>query len=158
MKYAYREHEGYPGLDPNCLAEELIKIREKHGVLTPTATVNAAKSPKSVLHPYFEWDDTVAAEEFRNHQARRMIRSVYVVIEEKPDWEIPANINIRGNGERGYYPAADVMGSPGMREEALQRVRDSLLRLRRLYSHMEQFAAVWKAIDKTERKAVGGRG
>lgn len=155
MKYAYRDHQGYPGLDPDLLAGELIRIREKHGVLTPEVTVEEAKSKKSVLHPHFEWDNSVAAEEYRKDQARKMIRSIYVIVEENPDWKIPANINIQGSGERGYYPAAEVMASPEMRAEALRRVWENLSRLRRLYAHLEQFASVWKAIDETQEKVVG---
>jgi hypothetical protein len=154
MKYAYRDHRGYPGLDPDRLAGELIRIRERNGVLTPEATVKEAKSPKSILHPHFEWDDSIAAEEFRKNQAREMIRSIYIVIEENPDWQVPANINIQGSGERGYYPAADVMGSPEMRAEALRRVWESLSRLRRLYSHLEQFASIWAAVDEAEKKVA----
>ena len=161
MKYAYRDSNGYPGLDPDRLAAELDKIREKDGLLTPQAVIDEARSTESsLLRPYiFDKNIKEAAEEYYLDNARRMIRSIYVILEENPDWKVPANINIRGDGEsaRGYYPAATVMGNMVMREEALRRVWENLSRLRRLYSHMEQFASVWKAIDMTAKKVVRGK-
>jgi len=156
MKYSYRDNDGYPGLDPDRLAGELKKIREKHGGLTPEATVKEASSLRSPLHPHFEWDDSEAATEHRKSQARRMIRSIYVIVEENPDWKIPANINIRGDrsSDRGYFPVDEVMADQGMREEALRRVWETLSRLKRMYFNMEQFSEIWKAIDRAEKKVA----
>ena len=159
MKYSYRDGAGYPGLDADRLAEELSAIRIKHGVLTPEATVEEARDKDSPLHPHiFKLGTKDAAEEYYKNQARQMIRSICVIVEENPDWKIPANINIRGDGtERGYFPVEEVMASPDMRAEALRRVWETLTRLRRLYSHMEQFASVWAAVDETEKKVARKR-
>jgi hypothetical protein len=51
------------------------------GRLTPDGVLKAAKSPKSPLHSEFEWDDSVAAYQFRLEQARRLIRSVEIKVE-----------------------------------------------------------------------------
>jgi hypothetical protein len=154
MKYGYRDGNGYPGLDADRLAEELEVIRSKHGVLTPEVTVEEARDNASPLHPHiFKLGTKAAAEEFYKNEARIMIRSIYVIVEENPDWRVPANINIRGDGAaRGYFPVGDVMASADMRQEALRRVWETILRLRRLYSHMEQFASVWAEVDKVEKK------
>ena len=155
MKYAFRDHEGYPGLDPDRLAQELAAVRKKNGVLTPEATVEEARNKKSPLHPHFEWNDTTAAVEYRKQQARRMISSIYLVVEENPDWMIPANISIKGIGPRpSYFPVEEVMANPAMREETLRKVWETLSRCRRVYAHLEQFAEVWKAIDRTQKKVA----
>lgn len=48
------------------------------GDVTAAAVVDAAKSSNSPMHRYFEWDDTVAAQQYREGQAREIIHSVRV--------------------------------------------------------------------------------
>ena len=59
----------------------LAKLHAKHGQLTPALVVKDAKRADSPLHDYFEWDDTVAAAQWREEQARQLVRSVRVTIE-----------------------------------------------------------------------------
>jgi hypothetical protein len=55
--------------------EELDRIYEQHGMLTKVLLVDTARDPKHPLHRYFEWDDTVAGERWRQEQALQMIRA-----------------------------------------------------------------------------------
>jgi two-component system cell cycle response regulator CtrA len=48
------------------------------GDITVSAVVEAAKSTNSPMHGYFEWDDSLAAHQFREGQAREIIQSVRV--------------------------------------------------------------------------------
>ena len=65
------------------IAQELERIARSapDGVLTPSAVVESARDEGSPLHDKFEWDDGVAAEAWRLEQARRLIRTVKVVVE-----------------------------------------------------------------------------
>jgi hypothetical protein len=47
--------------------------------VTPEAVVDDARDPTSPLHDLFEWDDAVAAHNFRLQVARRIIRTVRIV-------------------------------------------------------------------------------
>lgn len=42
--------------------------------------LDAARHPDSELHQYFEWDDDVAAEQYRRLQAGQLIRSVTIEV------------------------------------------------------------------------------
>lgn len=53
---------------------------EQLGRLSPAAVVETARDPSSPLHHCFDWDNTSAAESWRIEQARRLIRSVRVVV------------------------------------------------------------------------------
>ena len=67
-------------VSPQKIGSELQRISDQEGGrLTPVAVVEAARDPDHVLHPLFEWDNLVAAENFRLDQARALIRSVHVV-------------------------------------------------------------------------------
>ena len=65
--------------------EVLQRIRslEKDGIVTTQAVIADAEDPQSPLHPFFEWDNDVAADSWRIEQARRLIRSVRLVIHER---------------------------------------------------------------------------
>jgi hypothetical protein len=45
----------------------------------PMAVVKRARNRRNLLHPFFEWDNGVAAERWREEQARDLMRSVRVV-------------------------------------------------------------------------------
>lgn len=57
-----------------------LEALAENGRLTPAAVVEDAASEESPLHEYFEWDNSEAARKYRLSQARRLIRSVEVVI------------------------------------------------------------------------------
>lgn len=61
------------------LRDELLAIRERHGALTPAVVVDEARSPSHPLHDRFEWEDSVAGEAWRRHQAHELIQSVKIV-------------------------------------------------------------------------------
>lgn len=56
--------------------EEVGKELSKLGNFTPTDVLDIAKSPKSPLHKYFEWDDSKAAHAYRLTQARHLVLSI----------------------------------------------------------------------------------
>jgi hypothetical protein len=68
--------------DANKAAEVCENLR-KGGGLSPQSLLDASRPKDAVLHDEFEWDDSVAAEEYRLRQAGHIIRCI-VVIHEKP--------------------------------------------------------------------------
>lgn len=63
-----------------AIRAELQRLEDANGRLTATIVLEAARSPSSVLHSRFEWDDQQAAHSHRLEQARQLIRSVRVEI------------------------------------------------------------------------------
>jgi hypothetical protein len=65
----------------DAITKRLAAIEKKFsGRLTPEAVVEDASNENSPLHELFEWDDSVAAHQFRLHQARMVITSVEVEV------------------------------------------------------------------------------
>jgi hypothetical protein len=58
----------------------LAELEDSTGRLTAEAVVEAAADEASPLYTYFQWDDNQAAHQYRLHQARKLIRSVEVVL------------------------------------------------------------------------------
>lgn len=60
------------------VGDELDKIKLEDGYLHPVNIVEKARSEGSILHDFFEWDDSIAAENFRKKQAYDLIRIIMV--------------------------------------------------------------------------------
>jgi hypothetical protein len=66
--------------DVEAVNQQLELIRAERGDYVPEAIVEVAKNPDSILHQYFEWDDTDAAKRFRLLQAKALVRVVAVSV------------------------------------------------------------------------------
>lgn len=60
------------------LRQQLQSIYEKHSDLTPEILVREARPKRHPLHDRFEWDDAIAGESWRRHQAHELITSVRI--------------------------------------------------------------------------------
>lgn len=124
--------------------QELLRLYKTGGKnLTPQAVVKAATNPNNVLHGLFEWNDAVAAEQYRLDQARQLIRVYQVdVITETVTFRVPEwvrNPDLR-HDRPGYALTAEVKTNRQRTEEAIsdeinrlasiaQRVREMALAL-----------------------------
>ena len=108
-QYRYHTHISFePAVEPAVAAAELEKIWEKnHNVLTPQIVVCAARPENSTLHKAFDWDDRCAAERFREHQARELIRSIQIVVPDSPSRpvfiHVPRIVNNEGVQVEQHY-------------------------------------------------------
>lgn len=66
-------------MDPRVVAA-LAALERDNGRLMPQDVVNAARNRRSPLNPFFEWDDSVAAQRYRLQQASLLIRRVRVEV------------------------------------------------------------------------------
>jgi len=78
-KGARRNKESLPA---ETVGKELKRLERVHGSLIPEDIVDESRPEDAVLHPEFEWDDGVAGESWRVHQARNLIRIVQLVEED----------------------------------------------------------------------------
>src|SRR5210317_675994 len=67
-------------LKKKARAEIEKMAKRRRGKITPQQVLEAARNESSPLHSFFDWDDDVAAESWRLHQARTLIKSVKVEI------------------------------------------------------------------------------
>lgn len=111
---------------------ETLRVRVK--VLTPDDIVEAARDESSAMHRLFEWDDTVAAAEYRREQARGLIASIVVShADEAPEREY---VHLHSAG--GYIPVREAMADPPQREEVLDRA----------LAELEAFASRYRAFSR----------
>lgn len=98
----------------DAIREEMARLYEKHGTLTPAVVVQAAKNARSPMHDCFEWDDGEAGKAYREEQARALIRSVRVEIT-TDTVTVSAVAYVRdpnaGSGEQGYSSIEALRGN-----------------------------------------------
>lgn len=125
--FGFRAGARVKGISPDVAGAELERIREEAGALTPNTIVEQAAPEGAPLHPAFEWDNSVAAHEFRLHQARHLVRAVVVYDQEQPQAE-PKSVYVHINqGEEGRYePVSVVVRSPDMFQAAIDSLRGKL--------------------------------
>jgi hypothetical protein len=164
-KCRFRQGSGMKGGQKaaKIVAETLQQITSRHrGELRPADVVKEAKRRQSPLHPYFEWDNTKAAQQYRLEQARDLIRSVEVVIvDHTPDGPKEVTVhrkfpNLQEGGRRGTSPYRDmnaVMENEDMTEMLVQRALEDLEIFKARYQHLKQLKGVITEIDRAAKAA-----
>lgn len=62
-----------------AIRDELLRLQDANGRITPTIVVNAARRRSNPLHGEFDWNDESAAERHREDVAGKLIRK-YVTV------------------------------------------------------------------------------
>jgi hypothetical protein len=152
--YTFRKGSQYPQEKALVVGAELDKISKQYGKLQPDLVVSHAKPKTSILHEFFEWDDSTAASKYRLRQASELIRSVKVVYEDNgPDGEtkqIRAFMHVDlsdDEAETCYVSAERAMRDPDLREQVLQRALKEAREWQERYRELAELADVFKAID-----------
>lgn len=104
-QFSWRENARVKGgLQAQAVGEELDRIKQSSGQLTPQRVVNESQPEGAVLHPCFTWDDAEAANEHRKHQANNLIWSVKVTYEDAGNSE-PAYVHVKTQETESQYEA-----------------------------------------------------
>lgn len=127
------------------LREQIRQVYDKHGELTPRILLDEARPESSPLHSRFEWDNTVAGEKYRLHQAHCLITSLRTVIQEAPerkDVREYVSISRPESPQPVYRPVEEAMRDDFMRQVVLNDMRRQFETLKRRYGHLEEFASM----------------
>lgn len=100
--------------------------------------VKDARPPETPLHKYFEWDDTLAAERFREHQAAKMIRSIEIKVipaqsESLEGDRVRAFHSIKtgptaSTRERAWMNLQEVIDTPDIAGQVIEEAKHELLK------------------------------
>lgn len=154
VKYLWAEHRrlGVPAAALGAVVEE---IYARDGVVTAPAVVEIARSEDHPLHPAFDWDDSSAAEKYREEQARGLLRLlVYVRVTESDPKPIRAIVHLGRPGSviaetDGYLPLTVVLSSDELRRRLLRQAQLEARSWQRRYAELSELADVFAAIDRT---------
>ena len=131
--------------------------------VSPSDVVAEAESPESPLHSLFTWDDTEAAAKWRNHEARNILNSIRIVIEEAPKPKtIVGRVSVKtDDGERLYVPTSFAARNESLREQMIADALSGLKGWTRRYADLKgaekAMALVGEAIEALEEQAAPRR-
>lgn len=126
MKKVFKGKGKIGNKDANIIGNYLYKLaEERNKELQPREIVDIAQDKKSVLHKYFTWDDSKAAQEYRIWEARQLLASVVEVrIINNKNKEVRSFWNIKSSDNERAYITFDVMTSNG---DYLDQILDDVL-------------------------------
>lgn len=153
--------------DAAVIYKELYRIKAKHKRLDQELVLEAARSPRSKLHKFFEWDDTAAANKWRLHQARRLIGAVKIEVISKVTKK-PKAVRVfvsvadesgaQGGGtKRSFEHIADVMTDPRTRDQYLRGFIIRMEQLQEDFSFLKEAEPVFRELAKLKKKATTKR-
>jgi hypothetical protein len=132
-----------------------IAQADERGQLRPEAIVAQARAKDSVLHGCFTWDETRAAEHWRLHEARVLIRTYTVVIEQDP---MPVTTrafvslkSARINGS-GYTPIQRILSDAQLHAEMLGNAFEDLEQMERRYGHLQELRPVFRELRRARAR------
>jgi hypothetical protein len=90
--YRIKRGSTIPQRDAAVLAEGIAAVAARHeGTVSPPELVDAARPKDATLHRFFEWDNKMAAEQWRLWWARHLLNSVEKrIVYRKADADAPA--------------------------------------------------------------------
>lgn len=157
MRYEWAERRWQRHyVSPQVVGKHLEELRARTGgELTPQCVVDDARPPDAPTHPLFEWNDAVAAEGFRQQQARQVMNSLRLVMETEggETREIMAYGHIV-HPERGhrYVNIVQAVSTPDYRRQLLEEALRYMEGFRRRYEHLEEMEPILKAIGRVRSR------
>lgn len=135
------------------IKEELLSIKaaSADGLLYAPEVVDWARTrPESALHSALEWNDSVAANNFRIDQVRHLIR-IHVISEDGSPQLVSLTFDRKVDG--GYRAISDVVKDRDLSAIMLADALAELERIKQKYSRVEALTKVWQEVRAVGRRA-----
>lgn len=137
------------------VGEHFEKLEKEQGCITPTIVLNSARSESSVIHDCFEWNDDIAAEEYRKEQAGRLIRNLTVkTIDETNIETVPvrAYVHMKEGSGSTYISLKSVLSDEELTQQMLEQAKTELDAFTKKYATLKELSRVFNAIAELNRE------
>lgn len=131
-----------------------LKKLGRGGSLTAESVVDAARDKASPLHTCFTWDNGKAAQKWRLHEARNLIRvySTREMAKDEPDTD-HVFVSLRADrSEGGYRSLTRVLSDTELRQKLLADAFEDMRYFKTKYKRLSELNAVFSAMDAAERQ------
>ena len=135
---------GYYKCDPEKAYAEIMTLDE----ITSENVVELARSESSVLHDEFEWDDAIAGDKWRNHQARLLIDNLVIEVEE-PETKEPMQVRVLHTtpDRHDYKPIEFFVKNVDEHQKLLNQAKRELESFKKKYYSLVELTPVFEAIN-----------
>ncbi|MBO5831573.1 MAG: hypothetical protein J6R01_08210 [Alistipes sp.] len=126
-------------------AGEVCEALEKTVGLTAKTLLEASRPEDAPLHNEFEWNDSIAAEKYREDQARYIIRMLCVASEEEDTPPVRAFFTV--SPELPYENIQRIVSNPEKRTSLLEMAFAEFKAFEAKYNAVSEFAPVFTAFQ-----------
>lgn len=153
MEYKFKAGTRLKQKDPNKVHDELEECKTENGYIDIEKMIDRAKIGDAVLHREYEWDNNIAAHEYRKGQSRTIIRSLVTVaentnIEHRVYHAVTETREEQRLGQKVYRSLEDILADPEQRSGLLIQAMNDAHTFRRKYAALQEFAQIHEAIDQ----------
>lgn len=149
-KYTYRK--GFNFKVPAQVVGETLEELTKAGGVSSAALLDASRDEAAPTHDLFEWDDTVAAERYRLHQATVVINCVQVEVKtSNVSGTYAAFVNVETKAPTKtatFVPIIDAMEDEEHRQILLNNAYMELRAFKKKYEMLTELAGIIAMIDE----------
>lgn len=138
-------------------AEEISRIQNKYGEVTPKLLLEESRDDGAVLHKCYEWDDTKAAEKWRIQQSRLIMSCLTVTYEdtdldagEVKKIEVRVFQNVSDEKDGAFVHVRDAMQTGAYRDAVLRRAINELTAFRKKYADLSELSKLFEVVDEIE--------
>lgn len=146
MVYQWKK-ASYIKADANVAGQMCEQLEQTVG-LTAKSLLDANRPKEAPLHGEFEWDDSKAAEQYREQQARHIINCLCVKPERSDQEPVRAFFTI---SQPSYESISVILQSAEKHSSLLDLALKELNAFKAKYNTLTQLEPVFEAIDKCTR-------
>lgn len=147
MVYKWSAHKY--SVDPNDVGKLFEDIEKKHGKLTRELVLDDARDESSIIHECFEWDDSVAAEQYRLTQATSLITNLDIEVEsdDRKPVVCRAYVNTSTSHKGSFVNINHAFQSQETKDLVMQRAIKELQAFERKYHDLKIFSNLFEEIE-----------
>lgn len=142
---------------PASVAGAVCERLEADGGLTPSRLVEESRPADAPLHNEFEWDDTAAAEKYREAQAGHIIRCIVAVKDdnEPEPTQVRAFFPVTKEAPNNYVHITKILSDEDRMNNLLEQAKSEMRAFMRKYAALEKLRPVIEEMEKVaERRNV----
>ena len=173
LNRAFRALRGMANVDAELAGRVISDIATRsNGTVTPRLLVEESRTSDAPLHSFFEWDDSVAGEKYRENQARYILRAVVKpmevegkmipvrafinlqAVDSKPESDRLRRVTVEPEppDPRAYHPIDDVLDDKELRAQMVKQAIQELKAWEDRYRLLKEFAVVRLAAARVYSK------
>lgn len=137
--------KGFFKADAETVYKEITALGDS---FSPEQIVEAAREEGTELHKCFTWDDTVAAENWRRHQARVLVAQLVVKTETTDKEPVAVRVIASTATRNEYKPVVKLIEAEQGYADLLARAINELKAFQQKYKAITELREIFAAIDE----------
>lgn len=144
----YKWKTGYQNKVSADVAGAVMDQLSKENRLSARTLVDISRPEDAPLHNAFEWDDTEAAERWREQQGRVLINSIVIQAEEHPEVQQVRAFFVVEQKTGNYEPVTTILRDEDKRMKLLEAAKRELAVFKAKYNSLMELEQLFNEIDR----------